>query len=67
MKFINEDHLKSKILSIAVGMERLELSRHCCHMALNHACLPISPHPQLGTRNSFSRNLGLIVRDSYEL
>ncbi len=28
-----------------VGMERLELSWHACHMDLNHARLPVPPHP----------------------
>ena len=28
-----------------VGMERFELSRYFYHMALNHACLPVPPHP----------------------
>ena len=29
-----------------VGIERLELSQHYCHMLLKHTCIPISPYPQ---------------------
>lgn len=29
-----------------MGIERLELSQHYCHMLLKHTCIPISPYPQ---------------------